>query len=147
MAPGFLHLPPMSNAPEQFKIRKDSPLDWLGVGRSAIVADSHVVRLRVGCSFATSVPRRAIQSAVTVSSVREAGHARGTRGVHGRKGNWLINGSNHGLVSLAIDPAAKARVFGLPVRLRRLTVSVDEPQAFINALRNGAAGTQGREVA
>jgi len=56
-------------------------------------------------------------------------------GVHGWRGEWLVNGSSSGIVRLSIDPPQRARVCGVPVRLRVLRVAVEDPGALISALR------------
>jgi hypothetical protein len=93
------------------------------------------VRVRMGWAFAADVPRSSIQS---VRRVRNAISI----GVHGWRGRWLVNGAAGPLVALAIEPAARARALGYPVRLRELTVSVDDPDALVAELgpvRAGAA--------
>ena len=54
--------------------------------------------------------------------------------MHGWRQRWLVNGSSHGIVVLAIDPPARARVLGVPIRVRELAVSLDEPVGFAAAL-------------
>ncbi|HEX4984197.1 MAG TPA: hypothetical protein VFV63_21010, partial [Ilumatobacteraceae bacterium] len=55
-------------------------------------------------------------------------------GVHGWRGRWLVNGSSHGIVVVGIDPPAKARVLGVPVRLRELAISLEDPAGFAAAI-------------
>ena len=55
-------------------------------------------------------------------------------GVHGWRGRWLVNGAANGLVAVEIDPPACARVLGVPVRLRYVRVSVQDPDALVAAL-------------
>ena len=55
--------------------------------------------------------------------------------MHGWNGRWLVNGSSHGIVRIDLDPAQRAWVVGLPVSLRTLRVSVEDPDALIAALR------------
>jgi hypothetical protein len=50
-----------------------------------------------------------------------------TRGVHGWRGRWLVNGSAKGMVELTIDPPVRAYVAGVPITLRTLWVSVTDP--------------------
>jgi hypothetical protein len=38
-------------------------------------------------------------------------------------------------VAIAIDPPAPAHVLGVPIRLRELLVSVDDPDALVGALQ------------
>lgn len=82
----------------------------------------------MGWGFSTIVPRTSI-AAVT----RYEGTVF-TWGVHGWRGRWLVNGSSKGVVVVDIAPRARAYVLGIPVRLRQLAVSLDEPETFINLL-------------
>ena len=45
-----------------------------------------------------------------------------------------MNGSLHGVVTLAIEPPVRARAFGLPIRLRWLAMSLRDPDGFLAAL-------------
>ena len=60
--------------------------------------------------------------------------------MHGRRGQWLVNGSAEGLVEMAIDPPCHISpsidtLFGLgPSRVNQLTVSLDDPEGFIAAV-------------
>lgn len=98
-------------------------------GRSGVIdigGDQVVVRF--GVMFRARIPR---------SSVRGAARARRawlSRGAHGWRGRWLVNGRGTGLVTIAIDPVARGWVTGFPVRVRELTVSVDDPDALVAAL-------------
>jgi hypothetical protein len=55
-------------------------------------------------------------------------------GVHGWRRRWLVNGSSQGIIMLTIDPPARARVLGVPIRVRELAVSLDDPVGFVAAL-------------
>jgi len=55
-------------------------------------------------------------------------------GAHGWRGEWLVNGSSHGVVAISISPHARGYVVGVPVKLRRLLVSVTEPDQLIAQL-------------
>ena len=48
-----------------------------------------------------------------------------------------MNGSSKGVVAIDIDPSARARTMGVPVKLRVLQVSVESPGELIAALANG----------
>lgn len=103
----------------------------MGHGRrlSRIEVDASEIRVRMGLGFWTTVPR------ASVTSVADVGHRRVLGwGVHGWRGRWLVNGSSSGLVTIGIDPSVRARVLGIPVRLRELTVSVVEPAALVSDL-------------
>jgi hypothetical protein len=67
-------------------------------------------------------------SRTSIRSLHRAGNSVSI-GIHGWRGRWLVNGAAGPLVALTIDPPARARVLGVPVRLRELIVSVDEPDA------------------
>ena len=53
-----------------------------------------------------------------------------SRGVHGRKGRWLVNGSGQGIVVIDLEPEQNAQVLGFPVQLRQLMVSVEDPDGL-----------------
>jgi hypothetical protein len=46
-----------------------------------------------------------------------------------------VNGKANGIVTLEIEPTARAFVIGIPVKLRKLSVSLDEPEQFIADFR------------
>lgn len=84
--------------------------------------------VRMGWAFRATIPRSAIRS-VTPDIGRVLGW-----GVHGWRGEWLVNGSSSGIVRVEIEPAARARVTGIAVKLRVLRVSVDDPEGLQVAL-------------
>jgi len=108
-------------------------LKLLGLGPrfSSIHLDDDTFRVQMGWGFRATVPRSSITAAAP-STRRPL-----SRGMHGWGGRWLVNGSGKGLVTLTIDPPASARVTGIPVRLRELTVSADAPTELIEALAVG----------
>ena len=63
-----------------------------------------------------------------------------SRGVHGWRGDWLVNGAGDGLVELRFDPPMRARVLGFPVHVRRLRVAVDDPDGLVQAIVGGDGG-------
>jgi hypothetical protein len=113
-------------------------LSLVGAGPafSSVTLDHDCLRVRMGWSFRTEVPRSSITGARPFTGLA------GGIGVHGWRGRWLVNGSIRGLVVLAVDPAAPARVLGVPVRLRELTVSVESPDELIAALTDGGVDDQ-----
>ena len=92
-----------------------------------------LVRVRMGWAFRADVPRASIRA---VRRVRNALSI----GVHGWRGHWLVNGASGPLVAIAIEPSAPARVMGVPIRLRELIASVEDPDAVIAALSPPRAG-------
>ena len=122
-------------APEQtfaFRYGVFRPLlTVLGAGprASSVRIDGDRLRVRMGWSFRADIPL------ASITSVERFKGLPGGIGVHGWRGTWLVNGSARGIVTVQIDPPERARVLGLPVRLRTLLVSVEEPEALIAALR------------
>lgn len=108
-------------------------LSVLGMGPrfSSVDVDHDHVRVRMGWSFQAEIPLRSITAAKASSGLV------GGIGVHGWRGRWLVNGATSGLVTLEIDPPARARVLGVPVRLRALRVSVESPDGLLAALADG----------
>ena len=105
-------------------------LGVLGLGPrfSSIDLTDETLDVHMGWGFRARFPRAAI-IAVAPSTIRTI-----SRGAHGWRGRWLVNGSGKGLVTITIDPAVRAYTLGFPLRLRELTVSVEAPVELIEAL-------------
>ena len=56
-------------------------------------------------------------------------------GAHGWRGQWLVNGSSSGIVRIEFEPPAHAHTAGVPVTVRVLRVSLDDPDGLLAALR------------
>ena len=91
--------------------------------------DEGQIEVRMGWAFRSRFPRSAVASTSTLDSRPLS------RGVHGFGGRWLVNGSGRGIVSIHLNPAQRAYLMGVPVRLRELLVSVTEGPALAAALR------------
>lgn len=108
-----------------------------GPGRGGVEVDPAVLRVRVP-DFHLDIPRGSVRSAA-----RSDHQTRGTIGVHGRRGRWLVNGSHDGLVELVIDPPCYlprqlSTVFR-KVKVSSLIISLVDPDGFIAAVqRNGS---------
>src|SRR6185369_881606 len=89
------------------------------------------VQVKMGCAFRSRVPRAAAFS-VSASPVRPPAW-----GVPGFAGRWLVNGSRDGILEVRPDPPQRGYVMGIPVRLRELWVSVEDPTAVAAALAGG----------
>jgi hypothetical protein len=106
-----------------------------GRGVSGVEVDADEIRVRMG-SFKLDIPRRCVRS--VKRSPAKVGQ---TTGVHGSRGRWLVNGSAEGLAVLVIDPPSHISpsidtLFGLgPSRVNQLTVSLDDPDGFIAAVK------------
>ena len=105
-------------------------LSALGAGPafSRVDVDSDHLRVRMGWTFRADVPLSSVTDAKRYSGLA------GGIGVHGWRGTWLVNGGIRGIVEIAIDPPAQAKVLGVPVRLKVLQVSVKSPEELIAAL-------------
>ncbi|WP_310774500.1 hypothetical protein [Mycobacterium sp. Z3061] len=100
----------------------------LGPKRSQVRIQDGTLRVKFGWGFDAAVPLSSIVDA-------KPNHERVLSwGAHGFRGRWLVNGSSTGIVELTIDPRARARVMGVPVKLRTLYVSVTDPDALISAV-------------
>ena len=110
-----------------------------GPGRGRVEVDSAVLRVRMA-DFRLDIPRGSVRSAA-----RSDHQTRGTIGVHGRRGRWLVNGSHDGLVELIIDPPCYlprqlSTVFR-KVEVSSLIISLADPDGFIAAVEgDGARG-------
>jgi hypothetical protein len=63
------------------------------------------------------------------------GRIRYAIGVHVmHRGDWIVNGSSMNMVELRVDPPARAWAVGVPVRVHRLRVSVEDPAALLGEL-------------
>ena len=126
------------NAPAiRFPIRFDpwyrglSTVLLLPASGAYVEIDGDEVRVRMSWAFQSRFPRAAVSKAVA-SRAHPA-----SRGVHGFWGRWLVNGSGNGIVILDLSPKQRAYVLGVPVGLRQLMVSAEDPSALIAALGPG----------
>jgi hypothetical protein len=100
----------------------------VGPSSSTIAVDGPDLHVQMGWAFDAAIPLASVVSATAIAKSPLG------RGVHTRgNGVWVVNGSATGCVELTIDPPAKARAVGFGVTLRKLTLSVDDPEALINA--------------
>ena len=109
-----------------------SRLQGAGPGRGGVELDPTVLRVRMA-DFHLDIPRSSVRSAA-----RSAYQTRGTIGVHGRRGRWLVNGSHDGMVELTIDPPyytprQLSTVF-LKMKVSSLIISLVDPDGFITAV-------------
>ncbi|OBI07197.1 hypothetical protein A5715_18165 [Mycolicibacter heraklionensis] len=104
----------------------------LGPRRANIQVANGVLQVRSGWAFAIDIPLTNIESA------RPAPERMWGWGVHQACNGWLVNGSRHGVVEILLSHGVKptkaptAGIFNKPVR--RIYVSVTDPDAFIGAL-------------
>lgn len=97
--------------------------------RSYIELGDTDVEVRMGWAFRARFPRAAVRAPVRLARRVLS------RGVHGWRGEWLVNGAGDRLLVFDLEPVQRARVLGVPVRLRRLYLSVDDPDEVAQRLR------------
>lgn len=119
---------------KRFSIRFDpwyamlSSILLLPPSNAYVEMNGEEVRVQMGWAFRSRFPRTAVASAA------KADEKPLSRGVHGFAGRWLVNGSGRGILTINLAPAQRGYVMGFPVRLRRLMVSVAEPEALAATL-------------
>ena len=93
--------------------------------------DAETLRVRMGWAFAARIPRRLVAKAGPGKSP----FIRFTAGAHwwGR-GRWLVNGAPDGIVDVELSEPARAFVLPVPIRLKVLSISLEDPDGFLAAL-------------
>src|SRR5689334_4334592 len=84
----------------------------LGPRRSGVELSEEELRVQMGWGFVARIPRRSIRQARRLGRRRDIWYALGIHTLLG--GRWIVNGSLHSVVTLAIDPPVRARALGLP---------------------------------
>lgn len=97
---------------------------WIGDGR---------VQVRMGWAFALDAAAHAVRSAELVTESVSRRFLTGI-GVHGWGGRWRVNGAFSPIVRIRFEPAQRARVILLPLRVHTVEVSAEDPDALIAAL-------------
>lgn len=102
----------------------------MGIGRrnSYVDVTDDELDVRMGWMFQARIPR------ASIGTVGERGYVWWAYGVHGNGGRWIVNGSGHNIVTVRIEPPVRARVLGVPIRLRELWVSLEDPGQFRAAI-------------
>jgi len=104
-----------------------------GPERSGIAVNDADLAIKMGASFAGRAPRASVTAARALTETVVS------RGVHGWRGDWLVNGAGGSLVEILFEPPMPAHVLAYPVRVRRLRISVDDPAGLVEALAGGPA--------
>ncbi len=110
--------------------------------RCWVDVDEHHLAVRMGMWFELDTERTVVRAA-------EPDHGRVMSwGVHGWRDRWLVNGSSSGLVRITFEPSVRAWMGPVPLRVRILRVSVDDPEGLVAALAPvGPAGAPTRSAA
>jgi hypothetical protein len=88
------------------------------------------IHVRMSWAFSGRIPRRLVSSA----GPGKPPMIRFTAGAHGWAGRWLVNGSALGIVTVKLAEPTRAYVTGFPIRLKELSVSLEDPDGFLAAL-------------
>lgn len=99
-----------------------------GPEHSGIAVDPAELAIKMGRSFDGRAPR------ASVTSARALPETVLSRGVHGWRGDWLVNGAGDGLVEVLFEPPMPGHVLFVKVRVRRLRIAVDDPDGLVGAL-------------
>lgn len=100
----------------------------LAWSRSSVLLHTDRIDVRFGWGFVASFPRAEVRTAAhRTERVFECG-------VHGFAQRWVVNGSHRGLVRIVFASPQPGRVGLVPIRVRILTLSLEEPDAFLAAL-------------
>jgi hypothetical protein len=92
--------------------------------------DQDTLRVRMGWAFSAHISRRLVAKA----GPGKPPLIRLTAGAHGWGGRWLVNGAPDGIVTIELSEPVRAFVSGFPIRLKELSVSLDDPDGFLAAL-------------
>ena len=119
-------------------VHRAMALAGMGPSRSWVELDDDWVRVRMGWAARADIPLERVDTVERDTHPRLLGW-----GVHGWRGSWLVNGSSKGIVRIDLEGPVRAWMGGFPVRLRRLWVSLQDPEAFLIAfgrirLRHGS---------
>jgi hypothetical protein len=105
-----------------------------GPGRGGVVLDATALRVLVP-GFRLDIPRASVRSAT-----RAARWLPESIGVHGSHGRWLVNGSQNGLVEVAVEPPCytprQPSTLFRKTKVSSLTLSLVDPDGFIAAIND-----------
>jgi hypothetical protein len=99
----------------------------MGPRHSWIEVREQEIYVRMGFAFRATIPRNRIVEAQPAPCPMSVG-------VHGWRGRWLVNGSRVAGVALDVQPPTRGWFNGLPLKLRRLSLGIADPGAFLEAL-------------
>jgi hypothetical protein len=92
--------------------------------------DDQTIRVRLGWAFSARIPRWLAAKA----GLGPPPTIRFTAGAHGWSGRWLVNGAPDGIATIDLGEPVRAFVSGFPIRLKELSVSLEDPEGFLAAL-------------
>ncbi len=105
----------------------------LGPKQAELRTDGDRLHVKMGWAFSAEIPLSSITNATRTADRLM------TKGVHGWRGRWLVNGSSKDLVELKLSPPVPARISGVNRKVHTLQISVTDPDGFIRDV-TGAVG-------
>jgi hypothetical protein len=103
-------------------------LAGMAPSRCYVEVDDSDLRVRMGPWFELDAPRDLVRGAEL-----DTGRVFGW-GVHGWRDQWLVNGSSSGLVRIELAPSVRGWLAMVPLRVRVLRVSVEDPDGLVEVL-------------
>jgi hypothetical protein len=97
---------------------------------AAVELAEDTVHVRMAWAFSARIPRRLVAKA----GPGQPPTIPFTAGAHGWRGRWLVNGSADGIVTMDLSEPVRANVAGFPIKLKELSVSLEDPEGFLSAL-------------
>jgi hypothetical protein len=97
---------------------------------ASVELDDGTIHVRLGWAFSARIPRHLAAKA----GPGQPPTIRLTAGAHGWGGRWLVNGAPDGIVTIDLSEPVRAFVSGFPIRLKELSVSLEDPEGFLAAL-------------
>jgi hypothetical protein len=97
---------------------------------AAVELGDDTVNVRMSWAFSARIPRRLVAKA----GLGPPPSIPFTAGAHGWRGRWLVNGSADGIVTMDLSEPVRAFVSGIPIKLKELSVSLEDPEGFLGAL-------------
>jgi hypothetical protein len=101
----------------------------LGPKRAVIRMSATHLHVKLGWAFEADIPM------TSIAEIRRGQRVIDGWGARGRKGIWVVNGSQNDIVEVAIDPSVQARAARRRVEVQLLRISVSGPDSLIEALR------------
>lgn len=105
----------------------------LGPKHAELRTDGDRLHVKMGWAFSADIPLSSITNATRITDRFMS------KGVHGWRGRWLVNGSSKDLVELKLSPPVPAKISGVKRNVHTLQLSVTDPDGFIRDV-TGAAG-------
>jgi hypothetical protein len=95
---------------------------------SYVNVGADMVYASMGWAFQTKFARLDVEKTERLPDVKV------TAGAHGWRGRWLVNGASGPIVAIKLRDPVRAFLLGMPITLRELRVSIEDPEGLMAAL-------------